>query len=62
MNDIVVAILKLREKYGRVLYIDLDLHHGDGVEDAFCATNKVFTLSFHKYSPGFFPGKMNFRL
>ncbi|KAI0217672.1 Histone deacetylase 8 [Lamellibrachia satsuma] len=55
-NDIVLGILKLRQKYERVLYIDLDLHHGDGVEDAFCATNKVMTVSFHKYSPGFFPG------
>ena len=56
LNDIVVAILTLRQKYERVLYIDLDVHHGDGVEDAFCATNKVFTLSFHKNSPGFYPG------
>ncbi|XP_064610277.1 histone deacetylase 8-like [Liolophura sinensis] len=56
VNDIVLGILKLREKYQRVLYIDLDLHHGDGVEDAFSATSKVFTLSFHKYSAGFFPG------
>ena len=27
-----------------------------GVEDAFCATGKVLTVSFHKHSPGFFPG------
>jgi len=26
------------------------------VEDAFCATGKVLTVSFHKHSPGFFPG------
>ncbi|CAH1800130.1 unnamed protein product [Owenia fusiformis] len=55
-NDAVLAIFKLREKYDRVLYVDLDLHHGDGVEDAFCATSKVMTVSFHKFSPGFFPG------
>ncbi|XP_064627403.1 histone deacetylase 8-like [Lineus longissimus] len=55
-NDIVLGILKLRERYERVFYIDLDLHHGDGVEDAFCATPKVMTLSMHKFSPGFFPG------
>ena len=29
-NDIVLGILKLREKFDRVLYVDLDLHHGDG--------------------------------
>ncbi|XP_050391463.1 histone deacetylase 8 isoform X1 [Patella vulgata] len=56
INDVVLGILKLRQKFDRVLYIDLDLHHGDGVEEAFCCTNKVLTLSFHKYSPGFFPG------
>lgn len=28
-----------------------------GVEDAFSFTSKVMSVSFHKYSPGFFPGK-----
>ena len=27
-----------------------------GVEDAFCATGKVLTVSFHNHGPGFFPG------
>ncbi|XP_063793092.1 histone deacetylase 8 isoform X6 [Pseudophryne corroboree] len=56
LNDAVLGILKLRQKYDRVLYVDLDLHHGDGVEDAFSFTSKVMTVSFHKFSPGFFPG------
>lgn len=56
INDIVLAILKLREKYDRVLYVDLDVHHGDGVEEAFCASTRVMTISVHKHSPGFFPG------
>ncbi|XP_071134734.1 histone deacetylase 8-like [Mytilus edulis] len=56
INDIVLGILKLKEKYDRILYVDLDLHHGDGVEDAFSATSKVMTVSFHKYLTGFFPG------
>ncbi|XP_026864543.1 histone deacetylase 8 isoform X2 [Electrophorus electricus] len=56
VNDAVLGILKLREKYERVLYIDMDLHHGDGVEDAFSFTSKVMTVSLHKFSPGFFPG------
>lgn len=30
MNDAVLGILKLREKKERVLYVDVDLHHGDG--------------------------------
>ncbi|KAG5852133.1 hypothetical protein ANANG_G00059210 [Anguilla anguilla] len=56
INDAVLGILKLREKYERVLYVDVDLHHGDGVEDAFSFTSKVMTVSLHKFSPGFFPG------
>lgn len=56
LNDAVLGILRLRQKYERVLYIDLDLHHGDGVEDAFSFTSKVMTVSLHKFSPGFFPG------
>lgn len=39
----------------RVLYIDIDIHHGDGVEEAFYTTDRVMTVSFHKYG-NFFPG------
>eukprot|EP00026_Physarum_polycephalum_P006384 Phypoly_transcript_06426.p1 GENE.Phypoly_transcript_06426~~Phypoly_transcript_06426.p1 ORF type:complete len:581 (+),score=134.90 Phypoly_transcript_06426:50-1792(+) len=56
VNDIVISILALLETFERVLYIDVDIHHGDGVEEAFYLTKKVVTLSFHKQSPGFFPG------
>ena len=39
----------------RVLYVDIDVHHGDGVEEAFFTTDRVMTVSFHKYGD-FFPG------
>ncbi|KAF9671595.1 hypothetical protein SADUNF_Sadunf12G0063900 [Salix dunnii] len=39
----------------RVLYVDIDVHHGDGVEEAFYTTDRVMTVSFHKYGE-FFPG------
>ena len=39
----------------RVLYIDIDIHHGDGVQEAFYLTDRVMTVSFHKYG-NFFPG------
>jgi hypothetical protein len=42
--------------YPRVLYIDIDIHHGDGVELAFYQSNRVMTVSFHKYTGEFFPG------
>ncbi|MCL4126126.1 UNVERIFIED_CONTAM: hypothetical protein GTU68_055075, partial [Idotea baltica] len=46
----------LRKRFDRVLYIDLDVHHGDGVENAFCFTPKIMTVSLHMQEPGFFPG------
>lgn len=55
VNDIVLAILELLKYHARVLYIDIDIHHGDGVEEAFYGTDRVMTLSFHKYGD-FFPG------
>ncbi|MCJ1337290.1 histone deacetylase [Bachmanniomyces sp. S44760] len=57
INDIVLAILQLLLYHPRVLYIDIDVHHGDGVEQAFWSTDRVMTLSFHKYDKdNFFPG------
>jgi len=56
VNDIVLAILELLKVHPRVLYIDIDIHHGDGVEEAFYLTNRVMTLSFHQAGGNFFPG------
>lgn len=55
INDIVLAILELLKYHSRVLYIDIDIHHGDGVEEAFYITDRVMTVSFHKYGD-YFPG------
>ncbi len=38
------------------MYLDIDVHHGDGVEEAFFCTNRVMTVSFHQYGKDFFPG------
>ena len=48
VNDIVIAILELLKYHQRVVYIDIDIHHGDGVEEAFYTTDRVMTVSFHK--------------
>ncbi len=40
MNDLVLAILELLKFHARVLYIDIDVHHGDGVEEAFYMTDR----------------------
>ena len=44
VNDIVLAILELLKVHQRVLYIDIDIHHGDGVEEAFYTTDRVMTV------------------
>jgi histone deacetylase 1/2 len=53
--DCVLGILELTERYSRVMYIDIDIHHGDGVEEAFYTTDRVLTVSFHKFGD-YFPG------
>lgn len=54
-NDPVFAILKFLDAgLVRVLYVDFDAHHGDGVEDAFAADPRVTTLSIHE--DGRWPG------
>jgi histone deacetylase 1/2 len=60
VNDIVLAILELLKYHHRVLYIDIDVHHGDGVEEAFYTTDRVMTVSFHKFGE-FFPGTGDLR-
>ncbi|THW60462.1 hypothetical protein D6D20_05773 [Aureobasidium pullulans] len=55
INDIVLGIIELLRFKSRVLYIDIDVHHGDGVEEAFYSTDRVMTCSFHKYGE-YFPG------
>ncbi|GLI70566.1 hypothetical protein VaNZ11_015489 [Volvox africanus] len=52
VNDLVLAILELMSGCGRVLYIDIDVHHGDGVETAFKRSEKVLSISLHKWDDG----------
>jgi len=56
VNDIVIAILSLVKKGRRVAYIDIDAHHGDGVQAAFYNTDKVLTISIHETGEVLFPG------
>ncbi|CAF0768725.1 unnamed protein product [Didymodactylos carnosus] len=60
VNDIVLAILELLKYHQRVLYVDIDIHHGDGVEEAFYTTDRVMTVSFHKFGE-YFPGTGDLR-
>lgn len=58
VNDTVLAIQQLVlscPATARVLYIDVDIHHADAVQEAFYACSQVLTVSFHRRAPGFFP-------
>jgi acetoin utilization protein AcuC len=56
INDAVLAILSLARRGRRVAYIDIDAHHGDGVQEAFYSTDRVLTISLHETGGALFPG------
>jgi acetoin utilization protein AcuC len=57
-NDAAVAIAVARAQHPglRVLYVDIDAHHGDGVQEAFAGTSDVLTISIHESGLYAFPG------
>jgi len=56
INDPVLAIKTLRAAGKRVAYIDIDAHHGDGVQRAFYTDPNVLTISIHQSGYTIFPG------
>ncbi|MDQ0245926.1 acetoin utilization protein AcuC [Bacillus fengqiuensis] len=59
-NDSSVAIKYIQKKYGaRVLYVDTDAHHGDGVQWTFYDDDQVCTFSIHETGRYLFPGTGN---
>lgn len=56
INDPVVAISSLVKRGRRVAYIDIDAHHGDGVQEAFYHSDRVLTISIHESGTHLFPG------
>jgi acetoin utilization protein AcuC len=55
-NDAAVAIHRLLERGVRVAYVDIDVHHGDGVQAAFYDSDQVLTVSLHQDGRTLFPG------
>jgi acetoin utilization protein AcuC len=55
LNDVVLACLKLTGAGKRVLYLDLDAHHGDGVQAAFYRRADVLTISLHESGKTLYP-------
>ena len=56
INDVALACIVLAEAGKRVLYLDVDIHHGDGVAYAFYDRSDVMTISFHENPRMLFPG------
>lgn len=56
-NDPAVAIAAVRARHGaRVAYVDVDAHHGDGVQEIFYTDPNVLTISIHESGQYLFPG------
>ena len=55
-NDLAVAIRAFVDKGWRVAYLDIDLHHGDGVQNLFYDNDQVLTLSLHETGHYLYPG------
>jgi acetoin utilization protein AcuC len=56
-NDVAVAIARLlADGAERVAYVDVDVHHGDGVQHVFWNDPRVLTISLHESGRALFPG------
>ena len=56
-NDVSIAIARLLEQGAtRIAYVDIDAHHGDGVQSAFYDDPRVLTISMHEHPSTLFPG------
>ena len=55
-NDPAIAIKQLLTRGIRVVYVDIDAHHGDGVQNAFYDTDRALTISLHESGMFLFPG------
>ncbi len=55
LNDVALACRRLADSRRRVLYLDVDAHHGDGVQAAFYDRSDVFTISLHESGKTLFP-------
>ncbi|MCP4259742.1 MAG: acetoin utilization protein AcuC [Planctomycetes bacterium] len=56
IDDVALACMVLAEEGKRVLYLDVDVHHGDGVAYGFYDRCDVMTISFHESPETLFPG------
>lgn len=59
-NDLALGLLRFKDLgFTRILYLDFDAHHGDGVQDAFAGDASVFTISIHEERRWPFSGQLS---
>jgi acetoin utilization protein AcuC len=56
INDIAIAIEDLLRKGQRIAYVDVDVHHGDALQEAYYSNDQVLTISLHEAGETLFPG------
>jgi len=56
LNDLAIAMARQADAGRRILYLDIDAHHGDGVQEAFYRSDRVLTISIHESPVYLFPG------
>ncbi len=56
INDIAFTVADLVRKGQRVACVDIDAHHGNGVQDAFFESDRVMTISLHESGETLYPG------
>ncbi len=55
LNDVVLGCMRLANRGKKVFYLDLDAHHGDGVQEAFYEKKEVLAVSLHESGKTLFP-------
>ncbi len=60
LNNAAIAAELLRKKYPRVVILDTDMHHGQGVQEIFYGRNDVFYISVHGDPTNFYPATAGF--
>jgi acetoin utilization protein AcuC len=56
-NDLAAAIREMTDSGWHVAYLDIDVHHGDGVQELFYDDGNVMTISIHESGEYLFPGR-----
>jgi len=61
-NNVAVAVKKMTHKYGikKVLILDWDVHHGNGIQEAFYDDPNVLYISLHRFTDNFYPASGDF--